>query len=100
MTTYKSYYNIISENNFSDRIPTNDTIAWLKYPDYQFVYNKLWIAQSQDLPCGPMNVYPDKYPIIFKPIINLIGMSRGFKIINNIEEYNLNLKDTHEQDAE
>ena len=33
-----------------------------------------------------MGVYPIKYPIVFKPIINLYGMSRGFMIINNEKE--------------
>ena len=40
-----------------------------------------------------MHTYPNKYPIVFKPIINLKGMSKGFKIIKSEEEYDKNIKD-------
>lgn len=93
MTTYKSLYDIIKENNFSDKIFVNDSDAWVQNPDHQFIYNKLWVAQSQFIDCAPMKVYPRKYPIVFKPIINLIGMSRGFRKINNKEEYHKYLQD-------
>ena len=32
-----------------------------------------------------MAYYSKNYPVIIKPIINLLGMSRGFKI--NIDEF-------------
>ena len=90
---YLNLVQYIEKYNLSSNIIVSDAEAWLEYPDYQFIYNKLWIAQSQFLETGPMNVYPNKYPVIFKPIINLIGMSRGIKIINSEEEYDLHLKD-------
>lgn len=93
MSTYSSLCEIIKKNNLSNKIITSDPMAWVNYPEYQFIYNKLWIAQSQFIDCGPMNVYPQKYPVIFKPIINLIGMSRGIKKINNEKEYDKYLKD-------
>ena len=93
MSTYKSLYNIIIDNNFSEKIFVNDSDAWLYNPDHQFIYNKLWVAQSQFIDCAPMEVYPNKYPVVFKPIINLIGMSRGFRKINNKEEYDKYLQD-------
>ena len=37
--------------------------------------------------------YYSKFPIIIKPIINLFGMSRGFKIIKNLNEYYESMKD-------
>lgn len=93
MTTYKSLHQIVSENSFSDKLFVNDSDAWIQNPDHQFIYNKLWVAQSQFIDCAPMEVYPRKYPIVFKPIINLIGMSRGFRKINNKEEYDKYLQD-------
>lgn len=74
-------------------IITNDIDAWKFYKNYHHIYNKIWIVESQDIACGPMGCYPSEYPIIFKPIINLFGMSRGFKIIKNKEEYDKNIKD-------
>lgn len=93
VANYMNLYDYIKKFNFQNINIINDTQAWVKNPEHNFIYNKLWIAQSQGLQCGPMNVYPNSYPIVFKPIINLFGMSRGFKIINSEFEYDNNLKD-------
>ena len=93
MTTYLTITQIIKKYNLSNKIIISDSQAWVNYPEYQFIYNKLWIAQSQFINCAPMNVYPNKYPVFFKPIINLIGMSRGVRKVNNKDEYDLYLKD-------
>jgi len=93
MKLYKSLVDYIKLNNLENIKVTNDCMAWVEYPEYNFIYNKLWLANSQDIEAGPMGVYPISYPVIFKPIINLFGMSRGFKIINNEKEYNENIKD-------
>lgn len=68
-------------------VPTSDIEAWVANPTHHEIYNKLWIAETQCIPCGPMGIYPSKYPVIFKPIINLYGMSRGIRIVNNDDEY-------------
>ncbi len=95
MKIYESLSEIVNKNNLSDKIITSDIGAWLTYPKYNHIYNKLWLANSQDLECGPMGVYPndEDYPVIFKPIINLFGMSRGIKKIHNYSEYNNNILD-------
>jgi len=92
VTSYKSLVDHINNLNITNII-TNDSHAWNKNKDHNFIYNKLWVAMSQEIPTGPMGIYPEKYPVIFKPIINLFGMSRGFKIIRNEEEYDKNIKD-------
>jgi hypothetical protein len=78
---------------YNKHIPTGDSEAWLYFPDHRHIYNKLWVAESQGIPCGPMGIYPEHYPVIFKPIINLYGMSRGVKKINNDIEYDENIHD-------
>jgi len=90
---YKSIDDIINNLNLSECIITDDFTAWEKFKDYRKFYNKLDLALLQNIKAGPMGTYPDKYPIIFKPIINLFGMSRGFKIIKSEKEYNKNIKD-------
>jgi len=92
MKEYKSLIALSKELKLNNII-CNDIQAWKKYHTYHNIYNKLWIAESQNLPCGPMGIYPEEYPIIFKPIINLYGMSRGFKIIKNEDEYQEYLDD-------
>lgn len=89
MKQYKSLENILKQKNKEGLIPIYDTEAWTKLKPWNFVYDKLFIADSQGLPCGPWGTYPNKYPIIIKPIINLFGMSRGFHLIKNEKEYDL-----------
>lgn len=62
----------------SVKIPTNDFQAY-NHPSnrqYRWVYNKLAVAESQNIPCGPIGIRPspDVFPVIVKPIINLYGM--------------------------
>jgi hypothetical protein len=90
---YINLIDYIDKYNLSDKIYPSDIDCYINIPDYNFVYNKLWLSKSQKMLCGPMGVYPAKYPIIFKPIVNLYGLSRGFKIIHNIDEYDLEKKD-------
>ena len=74
-------------------IPMNDIDAWVRFPDHRQVYNKIWLAETQGIPCGPMGIFPKEYPVIFKPIINLYGMSRGIKVIYSDSEYDANIRD-------
>jgi len=61
--------------------PKNDIEAYILYPKYNIVYNKLEIAKFQNLNCNPLPILPNKYPIIIKPIINLLGMGLNAKKI-------------------
>ena len=68
-------------------IVTNDINAWKTFKIEKKIYNKLWLCELQNIGCGPMGTIPNIFPVIIKPIINLYGMSRGFKIIYSLEEY-------------
>lgn len=70
-------------------IPTNDIEAWNlpKNKEYQWLYNKLKVAQSQELDCAPMGIKPINYPVICKPLINLHGMGLNAYKINNEYDY-------------
>lgn len=68
-------------------IVTNDIDAWNSFKIEKKIYNKLWLCELQNIDCGPIGTIPDIFPVIIKPIINLYGMSRGFKIIHSLEEY-------------
>lgn len=74
-------------------ITADDINGYQNNTNFNKIYNKLWLAEKQNVSCGPIGTYPQKYPIIIKPIINLYGMSRGFKIIKNEKEYDKNQKD-------
>ena len=62
-------------------IPTEDSDAWLWYPDHRWVYDKLAVAQSQGLEAAPHGVEPPRFPVFSKPIINLKGMGVGSRVL-------------------
>lgn len=71
--------------------PKNDIDAYEWYSKYNLVYNKLEIAKFQKLSCNPLPILPSlggskEYPIIIKPIINLLGMGLHARKINNERE--------------
>lgn len=55
--------------------------------NHKRVYDRFYLSQLQGLQCGPLGTLPDHWPIALKPIINLFGMSRGFRVILCEEEY-------------
>ena len=69
------------------RIPTEDGDAWLWYPAHKWVYNKLAIAESQHLPCGPHGIDPPSFPVFSKPIYNMRGMGAGSRVLRSMKEY-------------
>lgn len=69
------------------RIPTEDADAWTWYPDYRWIYNKLAVADSQLLACGPHGVPPPSYPVFSKPLVNLKGMGAGSRILRSAAAY-------------
>lgn len=83
------YY--LKKNNKSNIVPINDISAYIKYPKYNYIYNKLFLANLQNLKAAPLPIYPLIYPVIIKPIYNLYGMSKGFKIIKNVKEFEENV---------
>jgi hypothetical protein len=68
-------------------IPTDDPDSWLWYPEHRWVYDKLKVAQSQGIACGPHGVPPGKYPVFSKPIMNLKGMGIGSRILETPDAF-------------
>jgi hypothetical protein len=77
------------------RVPTEDNDAWAWYPEHNWIYDKLRIARSQDLDCGPHGVPPKHYPVFSKPIINLKGMGVGSGILRDAADYEANYTPGH-----
>lgn len=67
-------------------IPTDDPDCWLLHPQHRWIYDKLRVAQSQGLACGPHGVMPPAFPVFSKPIINLRGMGIGSRVIATAAE--------------
>jgi hypothetical protein len=62
-------------------VPTDDLDCWPWYPQYNWIYDKLKIATSQGMSCGPHGVAPPSFPVFSKPVINLKGMGLGSRVI-------------------
>ena len=67
-------------------IPTDDPDSWNLFPHHRWIYDKLKIAESQGLPCGPHGVTPQHFPVFSKPLINLKGMGVGSRVIASAED--------------
>ena len=67
-------------------IPATDDSAWLYYKNENWIYNKLNIALSQNIECGPIGVIPTNYPVVVKPIYNMFGGGIDARKINNSTE--------------
>lgn len=64
---------ILNNLVISDNIPVTDNNAYYKYPNYNFVYDKLKLAQSQHIESGILDNLLEReplyiqYPLIIKP---------------------------------
>lgn len=67
-------------------IPTTDDSAWEYFCNHNWIYDKLLLSQLNDIPCAPYGVYPTEYPVIVKPITNLLGGGTGSRKVSNEEE--------------
>ncbi len=68
-------------------IPTEDSDAYRLFPEHRWVYNKLLVAETQGLECGPHGLPPERFPVFSKPIYNLRGMGIESRILASREEY-------------
>jgi hypothetical protein len=68
------------------QIPTEDADAWTWNPDHRWIYDKLRVATSQGIECGPHGVAPGRYPVFSKPVFNLKGMGVGSRAIETAAE--------------
>ena len=64
-------------------IPCDDINAyhWALKNKLEWVFNKLILMKSQGVFSAPHGVKPKKYPVISKPICNMMGLSDGVELI-------------------
>ena len=76
-------------------VPTEDGDAWLWYPEYKWIYNKLAISESQGFACGPHGIEPPSFPVFSKPVFNMRGMGTGSRVMRNLTDYKTHQKPGH-----
>ncbi len=60
---------------------TDDTDAWLAYPQHRNWFNKLFVAEKMGYTCGPCGLAPQKSDYyVVRPIYNLAGMGLGASV--------------------
>ena len=70
-------------------IPINDVQAVNHYKKNKLLklYNKKYIADSQNFINGDNTIIPNKFPIIVRPKINLMGMGKDAYFIDNLNQF-------------
>lgn len=76
-------------------IPTDDEHAYVLYPEYRWIYNKLLVCDTQGIPGAPHGVPPPGYPVFSKPIYNMHGMGVGGHVIHDEAEFAANMHAGH-----
>jgi len=63
--------------------------AYKKYNNFNHLYNRIDILKDQDVECEPVGIMPPEYPIIIKPIINIINNDYNMALtkMSNESEY-------------
>lgn len=64
-------------------IPVSDVEAYQYYPQFNWIYNKIKICETQNIICAPTPINSESYPIFVKPIINLWGMAAGAHVVSS-----------------
>jgi hypothetical protein len=68
-------------------VPTEDGDAYMMFPRYRWIYNKMLVAESQGLEHGPHGFAPRRFPVFSKPIYNFRGMGTGSRVLRSYREY-------------
>jgi hypothetical protein len=76
-------------------IPTDDELAYQRYPQQRWIYNKLLICETQGMDNAPHDIMPRHFPVFSKPIYNMRGMGCGGKIIESPEQFRGALQPGH-----
>ena len=76
-------------------IPTDDPDCYRLYPRHRWIYNKLLVAESQALACGPHGLGPASYPVFSKPVYNLKGMGVDSYVLRNVADYHEHVRPGH-----
>jgi hypothetical protein len=74
-------------------VPIDDIDCHEWFPQYRFVYDKLFVARSQALACGEAGDTPATFPVFAKPRINLKGMGLGSRTIHDAAEFRQHMGD-------
>ena len=77
---------------WSNNLSLTDGAGFSRNPAYRYVYDKLWVAMSQGIPCGPIKTGPPprrmRYPVFVKPRWgHMTAQSRGCVKVSGPREW-------------
>ncbi len=73
-------YKYIAKHPRVNEVAWDDRQCMVKYPTYSSIYDKKWVNDTfNSTPCWLLdkNELPDKYPVMVKPVTNLMGLGDG-----------------------
>jgi len=76
-------------------IPTEDGDAYELFPKYRWLYNKLAVAETQNMTCGLHGMAPPKFPVFSKPVYNMRGMGAESRVFRSAKDYQLHQRPGH-----
>ena len=68
-------------------IPIGNGYAYEMFPEHRWIYNKLLIAESQEIRCAPHGLAPPHFPVFPEPIYNMRGMGTGSRVLRSLEQW-------------
>jgi len=79
-------------NILPDNIPIDDIEAYKRNPHHRFVYNRLFLMESQNIDAAPMGVNPPKFPVV-KKTIYCLNNKHADTLIGDVASYNDEIED-------
>jgi len=76
-------------------IPTEESDAYRLFPKHRWVFNKLLVAESQELACGLHGMEVPSFPVFSKPVYNMRGMGAGSRVLRSGKEYERHMRPGH-----
>lgn len=76
-------------------IPTEESDAYRLFPRHRWVFNKLLVAESQELACGLHGMEVPRFPVFSKPVYNMRGMGAGSRVLRTHKEYERYMRPGH-----
>jgi len=69
------------------RMPAHDFDAYRWNERHRWVYNKLFLAEVQEIESAPHGIAPTHYPVSSQPIYDLRGLGAGRRTLHTVAEY-------------
>jgi len=75
------------ERPAAGQVPADDFAAYRRNEVHRWVYNRLFLAQTQGVEAGPHGTAPSQFPVFSRSIYDLTGTDEGSRVLRSAAEY-------------